>query len=88
MQLSQLDLVRLKQHGFKWYKDCCTDRVDAEYISDVTGTPLGIVVTYNENSVLRQTIAIVDHIEWPSSLSDGWIMVHYDECYDIRRPGK
>ena len=79
----QCDL--LKARGFQWYKDQCTDRVDAECIAEVHPAAKGFTVVYKEGGALVCSTAEVEQLELPSDLDKEWIRVHWDTIADERR---
>ena len=76
----------LRQHGFKWYRDHCTDRVDADGIKEILPAANGFTVVYNEeDSVLDYSTATVERIELPKHPELQWILVHWITIEDQRR---
>ena len=71
----------LKKHGFMWFKDKTTDRVEADYIEDILPAANGFTVVY-KHSVIRYSTATVQEIELPQDLCDGWIRVHWIKIED------
>lgn len=85
MKVTTEQLALLKEHGFKWYKDASTDRVEADYIADVIPAANGFTVLYNDKGVLYATTAVVKWIEVPVDLKGQWIYVHWDRIEDERK---
>lgn len=79
-------LQALKKNGFKWLKNNCTDRVEPNAIVGVYPWENGFVVHYTEDSVILMTAATFTKIELPDDLKGRWIMVHWEELTDYRRP--
>jgi hypothetical protein len=78
----------LKQHGFMWIKDSCTDKVAAEDIKNILPAANGFTVEYNLASlevVLELTTAEVKRIELPEDLDETWIAVHWETLVDQRK---
>jgi len=77
----------LKQFGFAWFKDNCTDKVSHDCIADVVPAANGFTVIYNDKSVLVMSTAVVAKIEYPpdGELDKKWILVHWESIKDERK---
>jgi len=78
-------LALLKQHGFKWYKDHCTDSVTADSIQAIFPAANGFTVVYTQDCALRFSTAVVERIEMPRNFETTWIFVHWKSVEDERR---
>lgn len=87
MHITDHQASLLKKHGFKWLKNNCTDRVDAECIDKIIPTEDGFAVVYNDASVIAVSCAKIKEIEWPvdAQLNERWIMVHWESIEDQRK---
>lgn len=85
--ITQEDCRLLKKHGFQWYKNHCTDRVESDGIQSVVPAAKGFTVIYknDEKIVLVATTATIDKIEYPENLEKEWIRVHWDTITDERK---
>ena len=75
----------LKKHGFKWYKDDSTDRVETADIKDIVPAANGFTVIYKEPSALICSTAQVQKIEIPDDLDNTWIFVRWITIKDERK---
>ena len=80
-------LALLKKHGFQWYRNASTDRVEANSIKDVIPAANGFTVVYNEHPeiVFVRSTAIVEKIERPDDLEKEWIRVCWISIEDQRK---
>lgn len=88
MILRPAELKLLKKHGFMWYRDQSTDKVDSSCIEDVVPAANGFTVIYNDKATaLALSTAQVKKIEWPEAdkLETVWIRVHWDTIEDQRK---
>lgn len=74
----------LKAHGFQWYKDGSTDRVEPEAISEVYPAAKGFTVAYEGSSALVSSTAVVERVELPDNLETHWIRIHWAAVADER----
>lgn len=79
------DCLKLKQFGFKWYKNQSTDAVSDDCIEDVVPAANGFTVIYNDKSVLAASTAEVEKIDFPDDLANKWTLVHWKSITDERR---
>lgn len=74
----------LRKHGFKWFKDQCTDTVTLiDKIMPIEG---GFVVVYDDAAVFAVSCAEVEKIEWREDPSKEWIYVHWTKIKDYCKP--
>jgi hypothetical protein len=85
MRVTKKHLMLLATHGFKWYKDGGTDRVDPADIQRIEATEGGLTVHYTDQCALASTTAKVRRIEVPEDPRKTWIFVHFDELEERRR---
>jgi hypothetical protein len=88
MQITQEQADLLHKHGFQWYRDACTDTVDAECIDRIVPIEDGFAVIYNSKSVFVVSCATIEKIEMPDDIDKQWIRAHWMKIDDFRRPGK
>ncbi len=87
MKVDGTQRLLLKRYGFKWFKDNCTDRVDAEGIKEILPAANGFTVVYDNTGVLDYSTAVVERIELPDDFARIWILVHWERIEDQRRDG-
>ena len=75
----------LKKHGFQWYKNGCTDRLEANCIKDIIPAADGFTVVYNEKSIFDYSTVTVKKIDIPANVFEQWIQVYWDNIIDERR---
>ena len=88
----------LKTHGFQWYKDGSTDRVEPISISNVYPAANGFTVVYKGStwvgvsgrtlfgvSELVCSTAVVERFELPENLHAQWIRIHWISITDERK---
>jgi len=81
--ITHKQLLLLATHGFKWYHDGVTDRVDADCIFSVNGVGNELLVHYKDRPdvVMASTAATVSLIEIPEDPTKTWIFVHYERIH-------
>ncbi len=75
----------LKKHGFMWFRDNSTDKVDPSHIQDVIPAANGFTVVYTEKSVFECSTAEVENIVFPDNLESEWTRVVWTNIYDQHR---
>lgn len=81
----------LRRHGFMWFRDQCTDRVEAGYIEKILPVEGGFACIYKDSCIAVSVVRLreEDSIEWPgpAELNDKWILVNWDSIKDFYVPG-
>jgi hypothetical protein len=90
MRITKRQARTLERHGFKWYKNQTSDRVDPEFIESVRPSEDGFTVIYKDSLDIAfvASIAEVEKIEWRKDPSKEWIFVHYKSINDIKKGGR
>lgn len=87
MEVTKKQSQLLKKHGFQWYKESTTDRVEKEFIKHIIPIQGGFIVIYKK-SKLAASIAQVNTIDIPQDPSSQWIRVHWENIRDEYAVGK